>query len=57
MARLVSPTRCNGLKVKSEIMIDKLTALRRERIQERMGNLTPKLMHQCEEALRRMLEI
>jgi len=38
-------------------MIDKLTGLQRERIQERMGNLTPKLMHQCEEALRRMLEI
>ncbi len=53
----VQPAPGNGLKVESQIMIDKLMAVKRERIGKRIGKLAPTPMAQVDEALRTWLEL
>lgn len=45
----------NGLKKDSQIMVDKITAVRRDRIRERIGRISPSVLQQTEEALLRFL--
>lgn len=47
----LSPSQENGLKAESQIMIDKLMALKRDRIRRRVGHLRPADMRAVEEAL------
>ena len=53
----LQPAPANGLKVESQIMIDKLMAVKRERIGKRIGKLEPTHMAQVDEALRTWLEL
>lgn len=53
----VSATKKNGLRVKSEVMVDKVTALRRDRIRKQIGRLSDRDTKQCETALRTMLAL
>jgi len=48
---LVQPTPDNGLKLPSQIMVDKVTALRRDRIREPLGRLAPDTLIQVDRAL------
>jgi len=45
----------NGLKQVSQVMVDKITAVRRERIQKRIGRVSPANMQQPEEAVLRFI--
>jgi len=45
----------NGLKQDSQIMVDKITAVRRDRIRERIGRISPAALQQTEEALLRFI--
>ena len=46
------PAPGNGLEAESQIMIDKLTALRADRIRKRIGTLRPSEMRALDRALR-----
>ena len=48
----VSPDPSNGLRTESQIMIDKLTALRADRIRKRIGTLRPSELRDLDRALR-----
>lgn len=45
----------NGLKQDSQIMVDKITAVHRDRIRERIGRINPALLQKTEEALLRFI--
>lgn len=47
----LKPLKRNGLKADSQIMVDKLTALRRDRIKQKIGNVSPAQIGQIEKAL------
>ncbi len=47
----------NGLKLESQIMVDKVMALKRERIGKRIGRLSPAETAQVERALRLWLDL
>lgn len=51
------PGRENGLKVESQIMVDKIMAVRRDRIRKRIGQLDTAGMARVEEALRTWLDL
>lgn len=51
----VEPGEGNGLKVPSEVMVDKITALRSDRIQSVIGRLTGAQLGSIDHALRRWL--
>lgn len=53
----VRPAPENGLKSESQIMIDKVMALKRERIGKRIGRLSTAEMAQTERALRLWLDL
>lgn len=48
---LVEPSPDNGLAVPSQIMVDKLAALRRERVRERIGRIGDELLVQLNRSL------
>ncbi len=48
---IVEPTPGNGLRARSQIMTDKITALRRERIREAVGRLDPDQIGDLDRAL------
>jgi mRNA interferase MazF len=48
----VPPTSGNGLTVESQVMIDKMMALRRDRVRDRIGTLSSTEMREVEQALR-----
>lgn len=48
----VSPDPSNGLRTESQIMIDKLVALRAGRIRKRIGTLRPSELRDLDRALR-----
>ena len=47
----VSPSPSNGLKRESQLMVDKLLALRRDRIRRRIGSLQPAEIRLLDRAL------
>ena len=47
----IPPTRANGLKAESQIMVDKITAIYRERIGKRIGRLSDSEVEQVDRAL------
>lgn len=51
----IRPNKSNGLKQSSQIMVDKVTAVRRDRIRERIGRANPTILQQTEEALLRFI--
>jgi mRNA interferase MazF len=51
----VRASSANGLSRPSQIMVDKITAVGRDRIRERVGKLSPALLRKTEEALLRFL--
>ena len=50
-------SRQSGLKEDSEIMVDKITALRPERIRQRIGRLTSRQLATLNQALRLWLDL
>jgi mRNA interferase MazF len=54
---MVAPDKRNGLNEPSEIMVDKLNSLRRERIGSSIGRLSPLDLRAVDEALRRWLAL
>jgi mRNA interferase MazF len=53
----IHPAPENGLKAESQIMIDKVMALKRERIGKRIGRLTTAELAQVDRALRLWLDL
>ena len=51
----VNASKVTGLKQTSQIMVDKITAVRRDRIRERIGKISPKLLEKVEQSLLRFL--
>jgi len=51
------PSRANGLERQSQIMVDKIQTLRRDRILERIGAIGPAQMQGVESALRLWLRV
>ena len=47
--------KANGLKQASQVMVDKITAVRRDRIRERIGKVSPAMLTQVENSLLRFL--
>ncbi len=47
----VEPTRENGLQVPSQIMVEKIVALRRDRIRARIGSLSKEMMFSLNRSL------
>lgn len=47
----VDPTPRNGLRVKSQVMIDKISAIRRERLRNYVGHLNDELLLQLNRSL------
>lgn len=54
---IVTPDKRNGLEEPSEVMVDKLSSLRRERIGGAIGRLSALDMRAVDEALRRWLAL
>src|ERR1700732_4763457 len=48
----LSPSTNNGLQKISQIMIDKMTSVKRERIHEKIGNITPTEQQAVDESLK-----
>jgi mRNA interferase MazF len=48
---VIESTESNGLRVKSQAMTDKITALRRDRIRDVVGRLDPKQVNALDRAL------
>ena len=53
----IQPSPQNGLKTESQIMIDKIMAVKRERIEKRIGHLSASQMTHVNRALRLWLEL
>lgn len=53
----VKPSKQNGLKKKSQIMVGKLTAIKTEKITKVIGKLTEKECQQLNDALRLWLDL
>ena len=51
------PSRSNGLQKPSQVMVDKIRSLRRERIAKRIGIVTVDQMHAIDGALRLWLRL
>lgn len=54
---LISPNHDNGLSDHSSVMVDKIVTIRRERIREKVGNLSRGEMLQVTAAIRRWLDL
>jgi mRNA interferase MazF len=48
----ITPSGANGIKTESQVMIDKMMALKRERIRRRVGRLSAAEMRSIERAMR-----
>jgi len=53
----IEPAQENGLKTESQIMVDKVTAVRRTRIGRRIGRLRNSQMAQVDQALRTWFDL
>lgn len=53
----LKPTRANGLTRNSQVMVDKIQTLRRDRIRERVGAIGPSPMAGVDAALRLWLRL
>ena len=53
----LKPSGANGLRAESQIMVDKVMAVKRERIGKRIGTITPEEMARVDLALRTWLEL
>jgi len=53
----ISPTPENGIKKESQLMIDKMMVIKREKIGKRVGRLPPADMQAVDEALRLWLSL
>ncbi|WPJ94204.1 type II toxin-antitoxin system PemK/MazF family toxin [Coraliomargarita algicola] len=53
----LSPGKGNGLKLPSQIMVDKLSALRRDRLGQRIGHVSPAVLARVESALVGFLDL
>jgi len=53
----ISPNRENGLQVESQIMVDKITAVRREHIAQKIGQINPAEAAAVDRALALWLEL
>lgn len=53
----ISPGKLNGLKRPSQLMVDKLTAVRRDRLRERIGHVSAAVMARVEAALGDFLDL
>ena len=53
----VKPSRANGLDRPSQVMVDKIQTLRRDRVRERVGSIGPALMTGVDAALRLWLRL
>jgi len=53
----IRPDASNGLKRDSQVMVDKIVAIKRERIRQVIGQVTPALLIRLEAALTRFLDI
>lgn len=51
----IAPRKSNGLKKRSDVMVDKVTGIRRERITETIGSLNAEELQAIDEALARWL--
>ncbi len=51
----IKASKTSGLNQSSQIMVDKITAVRRDRLRERIGKISPKLLEQVEQSLLRFL--
>lgn len=54
---LLKPTKLNKLTHSSQIMVDKITAIKKERIQEIIGKLLPEELKRLDEALKLWLSL
>ena len=53
----LKPSRASGIERVSQIMVDKIQTLRRDRIRERIGAIPPATMRDVEAALRLWLRV
>ena len=53
----LSPNRGNGLKEVSQVMVDKVTAVSRERIRQIAGRITASQMKDVNDVLRHWLDL
>ena len=51
----VKANKASGLNQNSQIMVDKITAVRRDRIRECIGKISPTILSKVEESLQRFL--
>jgi len=51
----IKASKASGLNQSSQIMVDKITAVRRVRIRERIGKISPTVLSNVEESLQRFL--
>ena len=54
---LLEPSKQNGLRLPSQVMVDKMQAVRRERIADHIGRLLPRELEQLDDALRLWLSV
>jgi len=54
---LLSPTQLNGLKEVSQIMVDKIATLQRDKIRQKIGGLTSDQLHHLNHAIRLWLSL
>jgi mRNA interferase MazF len=54
---VIAPSGSNGLRVTSEVMVDKIAALKRDRIAKTIGRVTETQMRMIERALLLCLDI
>lgn len=53
----VPPEAANGLKKPTQVMVDKITSIRRERAQKIIGRIQPSILGEVDRALRLWLDL
>jgi mRNA interferase MazF len=53
----VLPTNLNGLTLKSQVMVDKIAAIKSEKITQKIGELTPKQVLELGDAIKLWLNL
>ncbi len=51
----IKASKASGLNQASQVMVDKITAVRRDRIRDRIGKISPAILKHVEESLQRFL--
>ncbi len=54
---LISPTKQNGLKEASQIMVDKITSIKRDKIHQKTGTLTADQIQKLDDAILLWLDL